>query len=394
MSKKLTVWLLIPTLLLGSISFGACAQTDEEAAEYQPAAVREPQEPAEPGVESIEEHQAPDATPAETGKEAEEAAVNHQPAKEEEVVIIRPPPTAIAKYKGLWLPFLREVEIALDEIDRLKADGVNTVAIGIRIHRDGQAIKDENEAEIRKAVNEFHKNGIRTCLMLNPAHPEFGISPFSPEACGKPLLDKVTPLALKWAGIAEQYGVEIFCPVNEPQLLSYQNDNDISEWAQEILPELRAVYHGKLAFLVQGGAEGLPAYNITGYDYVAIGGITADSDIDSIPHRTEEKINESLDAIEVAYPGQKCLYFGIAAFTGPDFYWWEPIAPANMSGNNPDLPADFFVVSREGQANYYQVLFQKTWEEVDGYFIGAYKGCEYRDKPAEDIIREWYTNDK
>ena len=181
----------------------------------------------------------------------------------------------------------------------------------------------------------------------------------------------------------------MFCPANEPQLVAYQKEQDISDWAQEILPQLREIYSGKLVFLAQNSGEGLPGYNLTGYDYVAIGGFGGDSDIDEIPWSTERKIDENLERLKTVYPGQKYLYFGVVAFTGPDYYWWEPVAPANMAENNPGLPADFFIVSDEGQAKFYDMFFDKTWDEVEGYFIGAYKGCEYRDKPAEKVIREW-----
>ncbi len=359
----------VTTVLLLAVAFGllsvfGCSPRVQEPSEEE-SAVEEPQQPAEP-AEPEEEPQA------------------------EEEVVVGPPQTAIDKYKGLWLPFLNDAGIALNEVDNLRADGVNIVSLGISIYLDGDVIKDRDRAEIKKMVNEFHRNGIRTCLVLNPGHPEFGIDPFSPEASGRPLFERLTPLALEWAAICEKYGVEMFCPANEPQLMAYQKEQDISDWAQQILPRLREVYTGKLVFLAQYTAEGLPRYNLAGYDYVAIGGVGADSDVDQMPWRTEEKIEETLDSLRTLYPGHRYLYFGVVAFTGPDFYWWEPIAPANMRETNPNLPSDFFLVSLEGQAKFYDVFFSKTWDGVDGYFIGAYKGTEYRDKPAEEVIRNWF----
>ncbi len=378
MKQKITTP-LIPLLLFGLICLGSCAQIGEAPAEYKtklPGEIAQPQE-----------------TSPETRKEAEPVAPTKSPA-EEDGVIIKPPEVAIDKYQGVWLPFPREVAIALGDIDNLKADGINTVSIGIKIRRDGDIFQDEGEKEIKKALNEFHKNGIKTFLILNPAHPDLGISPSRPEASGKPLLDKLTPLVLKWAQIAEDYAVEIFCPVNEPQLLSYQKENDVSHWAQEILPQLREIYHGKLAFLVQATGDGLPNYDLTGYDYVALGGFGADSDIDTLPEAAEYKIDESLARLKTAYPDLEYIYFGVGAFTGPDYYWWEPIAPANMPEHMPELPVDFFIVSPEGQAKFFNMFFAKSWEQVDGYFISVYKGCEYRNKPAEQVIRKWFNTGK
>jgi len=57
----------------------------------------------------------------------------------------------------------------------------------------------------------------------------------------------------------------------------------------------------------------------------------------------------------------------------------------------PDLPTDFFVVSNESQAKFYNILFNITWNRTEGYFIPVYKGWEYRGKPAEQVIRHWFN---
>jgi hypothetical protein len=283
------------------------------------------------------------------------------------------------------------VEIALDDIDNLKTDGINIVAIGIEICLDDTIVICESEDDIKKAINIFHGNGIKTLLVLNPAHPEFGIDPFSAEASGKSLLDKLTPLVLQWAAICETYGVELFAPVNEPQLLAYQREEDVSAWAQEVLPQIRKLYQGKLAFVVQGYAEGLYRYDLSGYDYVAYGGLTCTSDIEAHPDWIGTMIQEAFGDLKAAYAEHRYLLFGYGAFTGPDYYSWEPIAPDNMAKHMPDLPADFFIVSEKGQAAFHDLLFEMTWEEVEGYFIAVFRGWEYRDKPAENAIRTWFA---
>ena len=306
--------------------------------------------------------------------------------------ITKPPNTTITKYKGIWLPSLREVNISLRDIDSLKLDGVNIVAISVKICLEGDSIMEcESEKQIRNAINEFHKNGIRVFLIINPAHPDFGINPFSSEASGKPLLDKITSIVLKWANISEMYGIEIFCPANEPQLLSYQKEKDVSDWAQELLPKLREIYHGKIGFRVQNMAEGFAVYNLTGYDYVVFGGLTCTKDIEENPGWVENIIKRAVNRLKEVYPGQKYIFFDCGAFTGPDYYWWEPVAPANMPRTMPDLPRDFFTVSNQSQAEFYDMFFNITWDETEGYFIPVYKGWEYRGKPAEKVIREWFN---
>ncbi|RLI10790.1 hypothetical protein DRO42_00070 [Candidatus Bathyarchaeota archaeon] len=331
--------------------------------------------------------EAPSSPPsAGEGEETEE----EEPSPPQSAIIIKPPNTTITKYKGLWLPFLEEVRASLGDLDNIKLDGVNIVAIGVKICVDGNVTECESEDEIKDAISEFHKHGLKTFLLLNPAHPDFGVDPYSTEATGKPLLDKLTPLVLKWAEISEEYGVEVFAPVNEPQLLSYQDADAVSDWAQELLPKLRKVYHGKVAFRVHKDPEGFAVYNLTGYDLLVFSGMACTKDIEEHPEWIARLINETLSGLRASYPGCSYVLFDMGAFTGPDHYWWEPIAPANMPDFMPELPPDFFTVSNESQAEFYDLFFNLTWNDVEGFFLPVYRGWGYRGKPAEQVIREWF----
>jgi len=293
----------------------------------------------------------------------------------------------VAKYKGLWLPFLREVRISLNDIENLKKDGVNIVSIGIKICQSNNIISEcENESEIKNSIEEFHRNGIHTFLVLNPAHPDSGIKKT------RNFLPSLTPLVLKWARIAEDYGVWMFAPLNEPQLIA--QDRDVSEWAQSILPEIRRIYSGKIGFRVHGVNETASLYNLTGYDYVIFSGLAATQDIKEHPEWLANLVSETLNKVETAYPGQKHIAFDIGAFTGPDYYWWEPVAPENVLQEIPGIPSsDFFTLSNESQAKFFDMFFNLTWDRTEGYFIPVYKGWEYRGKPAEQIIRQWFNPD-
>ncbi len=313
---------------------------------------------------------------------------------EEDYAITKVPEIEITQYRGVWMPFLREVKISLEDIDNLRLDGINTVAIGVKVCKRGERDSFyvcEDEEEIKEAIDDFHRNGLGTFLVLNPANPDSGMDPESPEGKGKDLLDKLTPLVLKWAVISEKHGVEMFCPVNEPQMLGYKNDSAVSEWAQEILPRIRGIYKGKIAFEVQGAKE--HRYNLTGYDYVADGGLTCTRDIADHPGWVEEMVDEEFLALKSNYPGLGHLLFNAGAFTGPDYYPWEPIASENMKNNSRGWPADFFTVSFKAQAEFYDMVFRRTWNETDGYFLPVYRGWEYRNKPAEAVIREWFNRE-
>ncbi len=302
--------------------------------------------------------------------------------------IIKSPDTEIVKYKGIWLPFLREIRIAIGDIDNLKSDGVNTVAIGIKLCWDGNFYVCEDENEIKNSINEFHKNGLKTFLILNPAHPDFTRFAESNEDLS---LEQLTPLVLKWAAISETYDVEMFSFSNEPQLLVQGGPISVSKWAQELLPRLRKIYKGKLVFRIHEEPEGVGIYNVTGYDYIAFSGLACMKNIDEYPEGTEHLIGKKLSYLKNNYPDIKFLFFDIGAFTGPDYYWWEPIVPENMPKTMPDEPVDLFVCSVEQQARFFEMLFNNTWNETSGYLLPVYKGWEYRNKPAEEVIKRWFN---
>ncbi|MBN2142100.1 hypothetical protein JW711_02100 [Candidatus Woesearchaeota archaeon] len=311
--------------------------------------------------------------------------------------IVKGPTGPLAKYKGLWLPFLREVKIAAENIESLKEDGINVVAIGVKVVATDEehewAVSEireqENESEILESINTFHKNGIKTIIILNPAHGEYGVSPHPSEGTGKGLLEMHDSIVMKWAKISEAYGVDTFCPMNEPSLLA--GTEDLSAWAQEILPKIRSVYQGKTAFRVQNLGEDYPLYDLAGYDYVLPMATLCTSDVEHPDENhykhMKSKNLESLGKIKAAYPGHEIIFFEVGGYTGPDFYWWEPIVPENQAKSQHDWPDDFFMVSPEGQARCFETFFEVGWEESEGYLINVAKGFEFQGKPAEAVIK-------
>ena len=297
------------------------------------------------------------------------------------------PNITISKYKGIWCPNAYETEIAYKKMDSLKRDGINIVAIGLTIKKNNtEYYVSENETRTKELINSFHKNNIATAIILNPANPDFDTD-FYPEKSIEQVLDMLANLSMKWAEISEKYGVEIFCPANEPNLIAH--DEKISEWAQKILPELRKTFSGKIAFQVQAGGNYAPEYNVSGYDYLIWAGITCNKEIDkNCTECIEHQINENYELYRENYKDIKIIYLG-GAFTGEDYYYWEPIAQENMK--NSEFEPDFFTVSFEGQAKCYDLIFNKTWGSVSGYFLPSYKGWYFWDKPAEDVVKRWFA---
>jgi hypothetical protein len=308
------------------------------------------------------------------------------------------------RYKAIG-GHLREAVIAVNDAENLKKDGINTVAIYLQVFFDEEK-KDEiimyDDIEtVKKLINALQKEGFRTMIIMDATHPHFNHMLEESECDIEDLLEQVTPLVLQWAQVSEEYGVEMFAPMYEVQLLEggpgrsdfpdEEKIGDISSWAQDVLLEIKKIYSGKLAFHVQGFPEGIPRYDLEGYEYILFDGCPCFKAFEEDSDWMEEYFSSYMDDRISAYPGEKYIIF-TEFFTGPEVDVFEPMAPANLIWERPgSLDDDFYaMVSPEIQALCYDSLFWNTWNDVSGYCIEAFKGCEYRGKPAQNVIREWF----
>ncbi|MHA1753921.1 MAG: hypothetical protein ACTSYR_00150 [Candidatus Odinarchaeia archaeon] len=283
-------------------------------------------------------------------------------------------------FKGVWVPFIEDLRDAVNETNGLIMDGVNIVAVGVELCNNGElVIECYDDEEIINAIKIFHNNGLRTYLLLNPAHPYLH----------NVTLSKITPLVLKWAVICEEQGVYMFSPLNEPQLIA--SDREVSEWAQSIIRSIRQLYEGVVSFRVHHTDKDFPIYNLSDYDFVVFSGLAGTIDVTELPEHFRLIIQENLDKYDDYYPNTNYLLFDMGGFTGPDYYWWEPIAPENVKKSMPEMNSDFWLLSEEQQMVFYETLFNLTWSSVNGYFIPIYKGWGYRGKLAEQVIRNWFN---
>ena len=138
-------------------------------------------------------------------------------------------------------------------------------------------------------IQNAHKRGLKIFLSIRPQYGGFTSPQKIPENVRSIYLTQLTERVLEWAEICEKWGVELFAPIQECELLTefkWENgelvgDEDISKWIQEILPQIKERYHGEI--VCGGGAWGgsspeawklvLDNCNIdfTGYDYIGFG---------------------------------------------------------------------------------------------------------------------------
>jgi len=139
---------------------------------------------------------------------------------------------------------------------------------------------EKTEEVMRSLIQYFHTNGLKVYLITYHerlgAHHEYGrglkidVDEF---------LDRAAEIAVKWAKIAEESGVEMYAPRKELQ--AFVGNEKALEWDEKILPRIRKVYNGSLvrgAFTIYSWdntrkgvviSDILPD-NMSGWDYLGV----------------------------------------------------------------------------------------------------------------------------
>jgi hypothetical protein len=197
-----------------------------------------------------------------------------------------PPAGEVSVYKGFWMPcaFLSDTCQPMSDLRLLKGTGANIVAIGptVKINSRGETRFDvpKEYVEIRMAelAKKYYAEGIRIHLVIEVNYEKEFLTgptgeprPIPPEIASQPqFLDNYNLVVADMAKLAEKYQVEIFSPMNEPDLKL--GPVIASAWGQEILPTVKDAYHGKVlykaAFLDQDMDQ--PRLDLRGYDAVGI----------------------------------------------------------------------------------------------------------------------------
>lgn len=297
---------------------------------------------------------------------------------------IPPGITNISVYKGFWEPSGVLVYEALrDDVQRLRQDGINTLSFGIlysiglddniSLETGGPPWFQGTKEDWIALIDEAHANGFAVFLTVNTQVPD---APESPTDLDK-FIQNINPVILEWAEIAERHHVELFAPLNEPDCVFEGVDSDETlearaySWGQDILPELRARYSGKLVFRVM---DGFPASaNFSGYDLIGF---------DSFP---ETGLNGWRQYIR----GKIETALSLAARDG-----CENVILAEFGAITESIPLlQIQVVDENTQAEIYQITFEEGWGKLKGFFTLSWtmQGVGFKDKPVEQVVKEWYT---
>jgi len=308
----------------------------------------------------------------------------NQPGEGQETVPPQPHERLeLSFFKGVWTPFGGEERALEQDVENMTADGVNIFAVPVlyNINSDGtveivyKAEWEGNEEEgyitlIRKA----HNAGLAVFLELDPCM-QGGQTALVPEGIRETFMQNFTSVCLHWAEIAEQENVELFSPINEPN--NVLGDEYAIKLAENILPLVKQKFTGGIVIKFAGEGPGdIWQYgSIEGYDYVAV-------DIYAIDISEDVFIEDYLKGTVIPYANGYVENYNLNGYI---------FGEMGVGADN-----------EEQQAQIFQRFFEETWENTKGYFLCAwgpkidptdpFPDVSFTGRPAENVIREWYTS--
>ena len=190
---------------------------------------------------------------------------------------------------------------------------------------------------------------------------------------------------VEYAKLAEEYDVELFAPLNEPEVFFEGiSPQYVHKWRQEILPRIKEVYHGEIVW--KGGGPGGQAQSekflkelseaapgdYAGYDYI---GFTS-----NLPHNMT-RLEEFPQYVENALKLK--------------------LAQAERDHSKGVMITEFGVFwgdwSEEEVARIHEMVFEKAEGKVAGLFIANFLGGQIKGLPfipedikTEEVAKKWF----
>jgi len=297
-------------------------------------------------------------------------------------VHVAPPSGEVSKYKGIWTHNIDVMRDMLMNTENLKQIGVNFIAVTVDVEMDDNGnMRAVGGNDAIFYILAYHRCGFKVLLTLDPCHPTF-VTGFEWELGdnnatvkrGPEILENFTSLVMDWAEIAENYGVEMFSPLNEPQTF-VRNSEEASEWVQEVLPGIRERYSGTIVLITHGGTD-FNSFELdsTGYDRVALSGCSAWEPLESWRSHMREQIENLVAMVERdGCENGILLDFG-SVYLGES--WYEPSEVQAFDENM--------------QVQVLQMLFEEGWEKTSGFFLPAGRGWSFIGRLAENVVKNWY----
>lgn len=193
------------------------------------------------------------------------------------------PQGSVSVYKGFWMPcgFFPDYKCqTMSSPEDLMSAGANiaSIAPNVKINSRGEVKFDTPADYIEQSLaywaKKYYENNIRISLAIEVTYqdeftegPSGEPQPIPRDISSNPdFLTKYNEIVADIAKLAEKYQVEIFSPMNEPDLKL--GEKTANTWAQEILPIIKQNYSGKILWKAAGGALDKYDTDFKGYDII------------------------------------------------------------------------------------------------------------------------------
>ncbi len=297
----------------------------------------------------------------------------------------KPPTNKILTYKGFWMPcsFMDDSCQPMNDVKLLKEIGVNIIGIApnIKINSKGEVNSfpmDYIDKRLNEITNTYYKAGIRVFIS-----PELDFTEdlnsrgkgeprlIPKEAAVKPgFLDNYDLIVIDLAKLAEKYQVEMFSPMNEPDM---KVGVDVaSNWAQKILPIIRQNYKGKVMWKlgapIDSSAENInyKGYDVLGVDFTSPGGQEAQS-LASFPQIVNKIIDDALT--------------------------WSKRDGVELILSEVGVWGGAIRFSDQGKTDIHRIIFEQGKEKVKGFIIldpPPDQGWSIKNTKSLDEVAKWF----
>ena len=310
-------------------------------------------------------------------------------------------------YKGVWMPtiyFQDENYIELNA-QRLKDIGINTIFFQASPPQPEQWLdktEDNLPSEILEKLREIlpvekeliinitqqaHRNGFKVALTMSNLPDMEGID-----------VDLLNSRIVEYALLAEEHGIELFAPMNEPGVIFHPNTG---KWRREILPKIKNVYHGDI--LWKGTGLGLPDEPLTeeffkeisegspgdyqGYDYLGFSTVFIPSD-----NMEPDELIQFADMLTLEDYSQHVD--NVLKYT---------LALAERDGCKGVMISEFGALdeealSEEEIARAYEIVLERGKDRVVGFIAINFLEVEMPGMPpvkelikTTEVIKKWFT---
>ena len=265
-----------------------------------------------------------------------------------------------------------------EDIIKAKALGVNMVTLWpTRMVQNDETTFYPYVGEISQMVSFAHQNGLQVELRSSIGNEKV-------KNYEKYKLSAISYVA-EFAKFAEQNKVYRIVPLGEIDNDMVDHCDKITELSQELLVEMRKHYSGQIGTGIVAPWRDC-GFTFEGYDYLTFSaypqtqtGVDAwltngpEINLNSVTKWAREVADRS--NIQILHMGETGVF--------------DLEDDRSLGGFNT------VVVSKEKEAEFYEKLFDLVGSEVDGvsaFYNSKYDYIDINGDPAEEVVRDWYTN--